>query len=171
MYLLASDSPRRCCSACCYDYPFQFCSTDIPVFQVNHESLVTLWLPMSFQKVSWCLWKTESCEKKQLQTFNFNILQQYCLYIDPTIKLYLFNNVPISQFTNISIYLHIYLSPYYFIISLVLQELINVFSDWGVYFISLFYPWSIINYSCLLFSYLVYFYQGIIKKDLCTTMP
>ena len=69
----------------------------------------------------------------------FNILQKYLLYVDYTIKLYLFNNVTIPELINISIYLHIYLSPYQFIISLVLQELINVFSDRNIYFISLFY--------------------------------
>ena len=120
---------------------------------------------------NWVLWEKTLANFKDNVVLYFNILQKYCLYIDPTIKLYLFNNVPISQLINISIYLHIYLSLYYFIISLVLQELINVFSDWGEYFISLFYPWLIINYSCLLLSYLVFFYQGIIKKDLCTTMP
>ena len=42
-------------------------------------------------------------------------------------KLYLFNNVTISQLIYLSIYLHIY-SSYRFIISLVLEELINAVS-------------------------------------------
>ena len=56
-----------------------------------------------------------------------NILQKDCKYMDHTMKLYLFDNVTISQLIYLSIYLHIY-SSYRFIISSVLEELINAIS-------------------------------------------
>ena len=92
-----------------------------------------------FPKVSWCLGKTKSCEKKILANFQdnvvlyFNILQRrlfiHCIYLSIYLFInYLFINLFIYQLIYLSTYLYIYSSPYLFIIYLVHQEFINVIS-------------------------------------------
>ena len=61
---------------------------------------------------NWVLWENILANFQDNVVVDLSILQKYCLYIDHTLKLYLFNNVTISQLINISIYLHIYSSPY-----------------------------------------------------------
>ena len=87
-------------------------------YKLSHESLcIDPVIACVFSKVSWCLGKTESCEKKILANFHdnialyFNILPKDCLQTDHTIKLSLFNNLTIRFFLFIYwvIYIFIYL--------------------------------------------------------------
>ena len=52
------DSPRSWFLVCCYDYPFQSCSTDIPVLQIQPWITSDPVIAFVFLKVSWCLGKT-----------------------------------------------------------------------------------------------------------------
>ena len=74
-------------------------------YKLSHESLcIDPVIACVFSKVSWCLGKTESCEKKILANFQdnmalyFNILPKDCLQTDHTIKLSLYNNLTIRFF-------------------------------------------------------------------------
>ena len=87
-------------------------------YKLSHESLcIDPVIACVFSKVSWCLGKTESCEKKILANFQdnmalyFNILPKDCLQTDHTIKLSLYNNLTIRFFLFIYrvIYIFIYL--------------------------------------------------------------
>ena len=87
-------------------------------YKLSHESLcIDPVIACVFSKVSWCLGKTESCEKKILANFQdnmilyFNILPKDCLQIDHTIKLSLYNNLTVRFFLFIYwvIYIFIYL--------------------------------------------------------------
>ena len=87
-------------------------------YKLSHESLcIDPVIACVFSKVSWCLGKTESCEKKYLQTFKTTwhciliFLPKDCLQTDHTIKLSLYNNLTIRFFLFIYwvIYIFIYL--------------------------------------------------------------
>ena len=69
------DSPGSCSSAC-YDYLFMKNSSPALLisqcYKFSHESPATLWL-LVFPKVSWCLGKAESCEKKKPENFWENV--------------------------------------------------------------------------------------------------
>ena len=69
------DSPGSCSSAC-YDYLFMKNSSPALLisqcYKFSHESPATLWL-LVFPKVSWCLGKAESCEKKKSENFWENV--------------------------------------------------------------------------------------------------
>ena len=69
------DSPGSCSSAC-YDYLFMKNSSPALLisqcYKFSHESPATLWL-LVFPKVSWCLGKAESCEKKKPGNFWENV--------------------------------------------------------------------------------------------------
>ena len=60
-YLQALDSPHSGCSACCH-YPFQSCSNDIPVLQIQP------WI-ISDPVIACILRKLSLVRKKYLQTF------------------------------------------------------------------------------------------------------
>ena len=68
-YVVALDSRRCCSSACCYDYSFQSCSTDVSVLQIQPWITSDPVIACVFPKVTWCLGKVKSCDKKCLQTF------------------------------------------------------------------------------------------------------
>ena len=116
-YVLALDSSGSCCSAC-YDYPFQSCSTDIPVLQTQpwitmYRSCDCLCL-FKGQLVSWenwVLWEKILANFQDNMALYFNILPKDCLQTDHTIKLSLYNNLTIRFFLFIYwvIYIFIYL--------------------------------------------------------------
>ena len=70
------DSPGSCSSTCCFEYLFMKNSSPALLiaqcYKFSHESPATLWL-LVFPKVSWCLGKAESCEKKKSENFWENV--------------------------------------------------------------------------------------------------
>ena len=106
-------------------------------YKLSHESLcIDPVIACVFSKVSWCLGKTESCEKKYLQTFKTTVLVLYfiilpkdCLQIDHTIKLSLCNNLTVRfSYLYIELFTYLFISQLIHPFCLVLQELINATS-------------------------------------------